>query len=101
MRSPVPAESTQQVSHLPPTARTQWSALEPQRCQFSASIARAYGAWNGVDEALAILLDAERDAPEQIRYHFISRQLVLRWIRQQRGKPSHHRAGPAKRLHVV
>ena len=40
------------------------------------------------DEALTIILDAERDAPEQIRHHFISRQLVLRWIRQQHGNPA-------------
>ncbi|MGH3825325.1 MAG: hypothetical protein ACRDRA_21170 [Pseudonocardiaceae bacterium] len=50
---------------------------------------------------LTILADAKRDAPEQIRYHFISRQLALRWIRQQRGKPSCHLADLAKRLHVV
>ena len=64
----------------------------------------------GLSDALSVgertcsagsLLDAERDAPEQIRHHFISRQLVLSWIRQQRGEPSHHLAGLAKRLHVV
>jgi hypothetical protein len=44
--------------------------------------------------------------PERIRRnrfatHFISRQLVLSWVRQQRGKPSQQLAGLAKRLHVV
>jgi transcriptional regulator with XRE-family HTH domain len=72
-----------------------------RRIRHQIEIARAYSAWNRRDEALAILLDAEQDAPEQIRHHFISRQLVMRWIRQQRGKPSHHLAGLAKRLHVA
>jgi hypothetical protein len=72
-----------------------------RRIRHQIEIARAYSAWNRRDEALSILLDAEQDAPEQIRHHFISRQLVMRWIRQQRGKPSHHLAGLAKRLHVA
>ena len=61
----------------------------------------AHSSWNRRDEALTILLDAEHVAPEQIRRHVISRQLVMRWIRQQRGKPSYHLAEPAKWLHVV
>jgi hypothetical protein len=72
-----------------------------RRIRHQIEIARAYSFWNRRDEALAILLDAERNAPEQIRHHFISRQLVMRWIRHQRGKPSHHLAELAKRLHVV
>jgi transcriptional regulator with XRE-family HTH domain len=82
--------------------RVDVSALPVERrIRHRIEVARAYSAWNRRDEALTILLDAERDAPEQIRHHFISRQLVLRWIRQQRGKPSHHLAGLAKRLHVI
>jgi tetratricopeptide (TPR) repeat protein len=72
-----------------------------RRIRHRIEVARAYSAWNRREEALTILLDAERDAPEQIRHHFISRQLVLSWVRQQRGKPSHQLAGLAKRLHVV
>jgi hypothetical protein len=82
--------------------RVDVSALPVERrIRHRIEIARAYSAWNRRDEALAILLDAERDAPEQIRYHYISRQLVMRWIRQQRGKPSHHLTELAKRLQVV
>lgn len=82
--------------------RVDVSALPVERrIRHRIEVARAYSAWNRRDEALTILLDAEQDAPEQIRHHFISRQLVLRWIRQQRGKPSHQLAGLAKRLHVV
>lgn len=71
-----------------------------RRIRHQIEIARAYSAWNRHDEALTILLDAEQDAPEHIRHHFISRQLVICWIRHQRGKPSHHLADLAKRLHV-
>jgi hypothetical protein len=38
--------------------------------------ARALSSPNRRDRALAVLLDAERLAPEQVRYHFLSRQLV-------------------------
>jgi len=72
-----------------------------RRIRHRVEVARAYSAWNRRNEALTILLDVEHDAPEQIRHHFISRQLVLSWIRQQRGKPSHQLAGLTKRLHVV
>lgn len=82
--------------------RVDVSALPVERrIRHRIEVARAYSAWNRRDEALTILLDAEQDAPEQIRHHFISRQLVVSWVRQQRGKPSHQLAGLAKRLHVV
>jgi transcriptional regulator with XRE-family HTH domain len=82
--------------------RVDASALPVERrIRHRIEIARAYSAWNRREEALGVLLDAEQDAPEQVRHHFISRQLVVRWIRQQRGKPSHQLAGLAKRLHVA
>jgi hypothetical protein len=49
----------------------------------------------------AAVLDAEQAAPEQVRYHFISRHLVQTWIRQQRGKPSFQLTGLAERLKVI
>jgi hypothetical protein len=50
---------------------------------------------------LVHVLEAEQLAPEQVRYHFLSRQLVLGWIRQQRGKPSTALVGLARRLNVL
>ncbi|MEE3919325.1 hypothetical protein V2I01_16265 [Micromonospora sp. BRA006-A] len=32
-----------------------------------------------------MLLEAEQMAPEQVRHHFLSRQLALTWVRRQRG----------------
>ena len=82
--------------------RVDVSALPVERrIRHRIEVARAYSAWNRREEALTILLTAEHEAPEQIRHHFISRQLVMRWIRQQRGKPSYHLAELARRLHVV
>jgi hypothetical protein len=46
--------------------RVDVSALPVERrIRHQIEIARAYSAWNRRDEALAILLDAEQDAPEQ------------------------------------
>jgi hypothetical protein len=40
-------------------------------------------------------------APEQVRHHYISRQLVLTWMRQQRRRPSLELAGLAARLRLT
>ncbi|MFE5582144.1 helix-turn-helix domain-containing protein [Kitasatospora sp. NPDC056531] len=72
-----------------------------RRIRHSLEIARAFSAQNRMDEALALVLDAEELAPEQIRYHFIPRQLVTGWVRQQRGRPSYLLAGVAHRLGIV
>ena len=53
------------------------------------------------DEGLAIVLGAERMAPEQVRHHYISRQLVLTLMRQQRRKPSLELAALASRLRLT
>lgn len=63
--------------------------------------ARAYSARNRRDDALAVLLDAEQLAPEQIKHHAISRQLVLSWLRNQRGPRNMQLDQLARRLHLV
>ncbi|PZS34909.1 MAG: XRE family transcriptional regulator [Pseudonocardiales bacterium] len=72
-----------------------------RRIRHAIELARAYSTWNRGDEALAELLHAEREAPEQVRHHYISRRLVLGWVRQQRGKPSPQLTGLAQRLRVA
>src|SRR5664279_1174053 len=72
-----------------------------RRVRHALEVARALSAWNRRDEALDMLLDAELVAPEQVRYHYISRQLVLTWIRQQRGRPPFALADLARRLKVA
>ena len=72
-----------------------------RRVRHAMEVARAFSAWNRSEDALATLLDAESQALEQVRYHFISRQLVLTWMRNLRGKPSYHLAGLAQRLRIA
>ncbi len=65
------------------------SALPTERrVRHAIETARAYTARNRRGDALGVLLDAEQLAPEQIRHHAISRQLVLSWLRNNRGARS-------------
>jgi hypothetical protein len=52
------------------------------------------------DEGLAAVLHAEQDAPEQVKYHYIARELTLRWLRRT---PTHRPEldALAKRLRVA
>ncbi|WP_329532203.1 hypothetical protein OG568_17000 [Streptomyces sp. NBC_01450] len=54
-----------------------------------------------MDEALAKALEAESWAPEQARNHYLARELVLTWIRNQQGRPSRNLADLANRMHLV
>lgn len=82
--------------------RVDTSAMPTERrVRHAMETARALSAWNRTDEALAVLLDAEQTAQEQVRHHAISRQLVQTWIRRGRGKPSYQLAALAHRVHVT
>ena len=72
-----------------------------RRVRHALEVSRALSTTGKRVEALAVVLDAERLAPEQVRYHYLSRHLVQTWIRTERGKPSHQLAGLAQRLHVA
>jgi hypothetical protein len=84
---------------LGPTVDTAELPTE-RRVRHALELARAYSARNLRDEGLAVLLNAEQIAPEQVRHHFISRQLVLTWMRQRRRKPDLELAGLAARLRL-
>lgn len=47
-----------------------------RRVRHAIEVARAYLRYNRIDEALTELLNAERIAPEQVRYHSLSRMIV-------------------------
>lgn len=72
-----------------------------RRARHGIAVAQAYSRWNRTDEALDALLEAERIAPEQVRRHYLSRQLVLGWMRRRRGRPDRRLADLARRLHVA
>lgn len=78
------------------------SGLPAERqARHAIETARAYTARNRRDDALAVLLGAERVAPEQVRHHAISRQLVLGWLRNSRGPRSVALEQLAGRLHLA
>lgn len=82
--------------------RVDTSGLPVERqVRHAIETARAYSARNRRDDALAVLLDAERLAPEQIKHHAISRQLVLSWLRNQRGPANARLDQLARRLRLV
>ncbi|WP_327042452.1 helix-turn-helix domain-containing protein [Micromonospora ureilytica] len=85
---------------LGPRVNTAGLPME-RRVRHALEVARAYSSWNRLDGAQAVLLDAEQMAPEQVRHHFLSRQLALTWVRRQRGKPSAELVGLARRLKVL
>lgn len=64
-------------------------------------VARAYSARNEREQALGLILDAEQRAPEQVRHHALSRDLVLTWMRRTRGAIGAELAGLAERLNVA
>jgi hypothetical protein len=72
-----------------------------RRVRHALEVARALSTRNRTDQALDVLLDAEQLAPEQVRYHFLSRQLVLTWVRNHRGKPTYQLDALAKRLRIA
>jgi transcriptional regulator with XRE-family HTH domain len=72
-----------------------------RRTRHNLEVARALSAYNQMDDALAKVLEAEHWAPEQVRSHYLARELVLAWVRGQRGRPSRNLADLADRLHVV
>ncbi|MFF0451474.1 helix-turn-helix domain-containing protein [Streptomyces sp. NPDC004609] len=88
------------AADLGPRIDTSYMPVE-RRVRHSLEVARALSAWNRTDEALSILLDAEQAAPEQVRHHYLSRELVIGWIRGTRGRPSQPVADLARRLHII
>lgn len=90
----------QVASDLAPQIDTSGLPVE-RRVRHDLEVARALTARNRTDEALAVVLEAEQLAPEQVRHHYMSRELVLGWVRGTRGRPSSSVADLADRLRVV
>ncbi|MFC9495172.1 helix-turn-helix domain-containing protein [Streptomyces sp. NPDC056982] len=72
-----------------------------RRTRHNLEVARAFSAHNRIDDALSMVLEAETWAPEQVRSHYLARELVLSWVRNQRGRPSLAMGNLANRLHLV
>ncbi|WP_327662732.1 MULTISPECIES: helix-turn-helix domain-containing protein [unclassified Streptomyces] len=90
----------QVAAELGPQVDTSGLPVE-RRVRHNLEVARALTAWNRTDDALSVVLDAEEMAPEQVRHHYMSRQIVLGWVRGTRGRPTHSVADLAERLRVI
>lgn len=90
----------QVAAELGPQVDTSGLPVE-RRVRHSLEVARALTAWNRTDDALSVVLDAEEMAPEQVRHHYMSREIVLGWVRGTRGRPTRPVADLAERLRVV
>jgi transcriptional regulator with XRE-family HTH domain len=61
-------------------------------------LARAQARVAHGDEALTTLLNAEQAAPDQVRRHFLTHELVHGWLRTSRTRPSPELVALARRL---
>jgi transcriptional regulator with XRE-family HTH domain len=61
-------------------------------------VARALSRTARRDEAMATVLSAEQSAPEQVRRHFLTHELVHQWVRDPRHTPSPELVALARRL---
>lgn len=78
------------------------SALPTERrVRHLLEVARARNLSGRREGAISTVLDAERLAPEQVRHHYLSRQLVLTWVRNTQGSPGVELDRLARRMHVV
>lgn len=71
-----------------------------RRVRHALEVAKVYSLTNRDAEALDVVLHAEREAPEQVRYHYLARELVLTWMRRRR-TPRPELVGLAQRLRVA
>lgn len=69
-----------------------------RRVRHHLEVARALSRSGRWDEALPVLLSAERDAPEQVRRHFLTHELVHAWMRTTRTRPDADLVALARRL---
>ncbi|MFB9690074.1 helix-turn-helix domain-containing protein [Amycolatopsis plumensis] len=72
-----------------------------RRVRHMLDVARAFHVSGRHDAAVATVLNAERMAPDQVRHHYLSRQLVITWVRNTHGKPGFELHQLARRMHVV
>lgn len=78
------------------------SALPTERqVRHRLEVARAYNLAGRRDDAIAQVLDAEQIAHEQVRHHYLSRNLVLGWVRNSLGRPPVELDQLARRMKLV
>jgi len=82
-------------------SRVRLDRLVPERrARHAFDVARAYTAWGRPDEALAVLLEAERLVPEQVRGHTAGRQAAAALIEASGSRPGAELVAFARRAGV-
>jgi hypothetical protein len=71
-----------------------------RRVRYLLDVARIHSLTGSRDDAARTMLLAERMAPEQVRQHHLSHQVVLRLVRNSMGKPPAELRGLARRVGV-
>jgi transcriptional regulator with XRE-family HTH domain len=71
-----------------------------RRVRHALEVAKVYTLANRDTDGLDAVLAAERDAPEQVRYHYLARELVLTWMRRPR-TPRRELVDLAQRLRIA
>jgi transcriptional regulator with XRE-family HTH domain len=84
---------------LAPTVNVRSLPVE-RRVRHALEVAKVYTFANRADQAREVVLSAEREAPEQVRHHYIAREIVLTWLRQSR-RPDGQLDALAQRLRLV
>jgi hypothetical protein len=69
-----------------------------RRVRHQLEVARALSRGGRRDESLAVLLSAEQGAPEQVRRHFLTHELVHAWMRTTKARPNPDLVALARRL---
>jgi transcriptional regulator with XRE-family HTH domain len=74
-----------------------------RRVRYLLDVARVYSMTGDRDNALNTMLTAERIAPDQVRQHYVSREVVMNLARSSIGKPAvelAHLAGRIKSIRI-
>lgn len=69
-----------------------------RRIRHQLEVARANARLGHRADALHLLLDAERDAPEHVRSHFLTHDLVTTWLQTTKTRPEPDLVALARRL---
>ena len=72
-----------------------------RRVRHALESARIYSRANRQDEAVTTVLHAERDAPRQVRYHYIAQELVVSWMSNRRTRGRADVGALAQWLHIA
>lgn len=72
-----------------------------RRVRYLLDVARAYSLTGDRDEAVSTLIAAERMAPEQVRQHYLVKDIVRTLVRKSLGKPGIELGKLAQRVNVA